>query len=115
MEGLSIAKCYISPDIPPLHILFTKEDGVVVSRCLDFSISSHGEDIEEAKEAIGEAIVEYLEHAIENDAFDELFDPDLEIYWKLYRELELKLEAEEFKKNLEKIKEVIQKKELVYT
>jgi len=114
MEGLKIAKCYISPDIPPLHILFTKEDDVIVARCLNFSISSHGENIEEAKEAIGEAIIDYLEHAIENNAIDELFDLDLEVYWNLYRELELKPEVENFKRNLERIKREIQKKELVY-
>ncbi|MDI6752591.1 MAG: hypothetical protein QME07_07085 [bacterium] len=114
MEGLKIARCYLSPELSPLHILFTKEDGVVVSRCLDFSISSHGKDLEEAKEAIGEAITEYIEHAFENDGQDKLLDPDLEIYWNLYRNLELKSEAEGFRKNLEKVKKGLCKKELVY-
>ncbi|MDI6791347.1 MAG: hypothetical protein QME81_00545 [bacterium] len=89
MKGLTIAKCYISPGLPPLHILFTHEDGVIVSRCLDFSISSHGKDFQEAKEAISEATIEYIEHALESNGLDKLFDPDLEIYWNLYRELGL--------------------------
>ncbi|MEW5766722.1 MAG: hypothetical protein AB1797_03725 [bacterium] len=97
MKGLKTAKCYILPELPPLHILFTHEDGVIVSRCLDFSISSHGEDLKEAKEAISEAIIEYIEHAFENNGLDKLIDPDLDIYWNLYRELELKSEAENFK------------------
>ena len=27
-----------------LHILVTQEDGAIVARCLDFSVSSHGDD-----------------------------------------------------------------------
>lgn len=114
MKGLKIAKCYIFPDLPALHILFTDEDGVIVGRCLDFSIASHGKDLKEAKEAINEAIIEYIEHVFENNGLDELFDPDLEIYWNLYRELEFKLETEDFRKNLGKVKAGLEKRELVY-
>lgn len=114
MKGLEIAKCYILPELPPLHILFTDEDDVVVSRCLDFSISSHGKDIKESKEAISETIIEYIEHALENNGLDKLFDPDLEIYWNLYRELEFKSETENFRKNLDKVKKGFYEKELMY-
>ena len=30
-----------------LHILLTEEDSVIVARCLDFSVSSHGENVYE--------------------------------------------------------------------
>ena len=37
---------------PPLHILLTKEDEVVVARCLDFTVSSHGNDEKTALKTI---------------------------------------------------------------
>jgi len=39
-----------------LHILFTKEDDFVVARCLDFMISSHGKDEEEALRALADSL-----------------------------------------------------------
>ena len=33
---------------PLLHVLITKEDDVIVARCLDFTISSHGKDEKDA-------------------------------------------------------------------
>jgi predicted RNase H-like HicB family nuclease len=114
MKGIKALKCYISKEMPPLHILFTEEDDVVVVRCLDFSISSHGQTIEEAKESINDAIIEYIEYAITNKSIDNLFDPDLKEYWELYRDLEIKLEKENFTRNSEKIKRCILEKKLTY-
>ena len=33
---------------PPLHILLTREDDVIVARCLDLTVASHGNDEREA-------------------------------------------------------------------
>jgi len=33
---------------PELHVLLTQENDVVVARCLDFTVSSHGENIKDA-------------------------------------------------------------------
>ena len=38
---------------PSLHVLLTKEDGVIVARCLDFTVSSHGEDQKVCPEIFG--------------------------------------------------------------
>ena len=39
-----------------LHILLTEEDGVVVARCLDFSVSSHGDNEEDALASLSDSI-----------------------------------------------------------
>ncbi|RKY69874.1 MAG: hypothetical protein DRP97_04695 [Candidatus Latescibacterota bacterium] len=72
-----------------MHILFSEEDGVIVARCLDFSISSHGETLNEAMESINSALMDYMEYGIEHNAGEQLFDPDLEEYWDAYRGLML--------------------------
>ena len=43
---------------PMLHILLTKEDDVIVSRCLDFTVSSHGKDEKEALNSLADSIKE---------------------------------------------------------
>ena len=37
---------------PVLHVLLTKEENVLVARCLDFTISSHGKDEKDALDII---------------------------------------------------------------
>lgn len=73
---------------PELHVLLTKEDDVVVARCLDFTVSSHGKDIQEALESLADAIKEYILTAVENDAISTIFDPSNGKYWRMYNELE---------------------------
>jgi hypothetical protein len=71
-----------------LHILLTQEDDVIVARCLDFSVSSHGENEKEALDSLSESLTDYLNYAIEKDAFDEMIDPDEEAFWQIYHKLE---------------------------
>ena len=88
MKPLRAMRCYAVKELPSLHILFSEEDGVIVARCLDFSISSHGGTLNEAMESMNSALIDYIEYGIEHGAGDSLFDPDLEEYWDAYRELE---------------------------
>ena len=75
---------------PTLHVLLTSEDDVIVARCLDFTISSHGENEKLALEALGESIREYILTAVEDNAIDNIFDPAHGKYWRMYNELEAK-------------------------
>ena len=87
---------------PILHILLTKEDDVVVARCLDFTVSSHGEDEEEALKSLADSVKEYVLTAVENDAIDTIFDPVNGKYWRMYNELEAKQSANKLKRSLRK-------------
>lgn len=56
MTGIKAIKCSIKIgdlwESPILHILITREDEVYVARCLDFTVSSHGDSTKEALEAV---------------------------------------------------------------
>ena len=52
---------------PILHILLTKEDDVIVSRCLDFTVSSHGKDEKEALESLAYSVKEYVLTEVETN------------------------------------------------
>ncbi len=100
-----------APDLK-LHILLTEEDNVVVARCLDFSISSHGENEEDALASLTDSIKDYFDYAIKNNTLDKVIDPDEKNYWDIYRELELKSESFIIKEKInvlkaDRIKEVI--------
>lgn len=114
MKPIKAEKYYISNELPPLHMLFTEEDGVIVIRCLDFSISSHGGTVEEAKQSMNSTLMDYLKHAIENDSLDSLYDPDLKEYWDMYLSLEIEAEKHIFQANLDKIKKEFLSKGLTY-
>ena len=114
MKSIKSMKCYAFKDAAPLHLLFTEEDGVIVVRCLDFSISSHGNTVEEAIESINSAMTDYIQHGIEEGDIDSLFDPDLEEYWELYRELEIEEERKSFRARIKEVEENIRKKGLIY-
>lgn len=86
------------PDIE-LHILVTQEDGVIVARCLDFSVSSHGDDEQDALASLSESIVDYLDYAVQQEAFQEIIDPDEESLWKLFQTLKFQQEIESIKKH----------------
>lgn len=73
-------------ETPYLHILLTREEDVVVARCLDFTVSSHGHDEEQAIESLAEAIGEYIQSAIENDSIGQIYDPAYGKYWRMFNE-----------------------------
>jgi predicted RNase H-like HicB family nuclease len=73
---------------PALHILLTQEDDVVVARCLDFTVSSHGQDEEDALRSLANAIGEYIATAVESGALDSVFDPAHGKYWRMFDETE---------------------------
>ena len=74
---------------PLLHVLLTKEDDVVVARCLDFTVSSHGKDQKDSLRSLADAIKEYILTAVENNAVNTIFDPAHGKYWRMYNELEV--------------------------
>jgi predicted XRE-type DNA-binding protein/predicted RNase H-like HicB family nuclease len=104
MKGLSAKRIQISiGDIwksPDLHVLLTQEEKVVVARCLDFTVSSHGETEKEAIQALGESIKEYLLTAIEQNAMDAIYDPAQNKYWRMFNEIEAKSAFESLKRSI---------------
>ena len=89
-------------ETPVLHILLTKEDGVVVARCLDFTVSSHGNDEKDAMGSLADAVKEYVLTAIENNAVDTIHDPAHSKYWRMYNELEAKQSMSSLKRSIGK-------------
>ncbi len=87
---------------PILHILLTKEDDVIVARCLDFTVSSHGKEEKGALDALADSVKEYILTAVENDAIDNIFDPAHSKYWRMYNELEAKQSRSNLKRSLKK-------------
>ena len=87
---------------PLLHVLLTDEDNVIVSRCLDFTVSSHGKNEKEALNSLADAIKEYILSAVENDAIDHIYDPAHGKYWRLFNELEAKQSIRKMKGSLKK-------------
>jgi hypothetical protein len=85
---------------PILHILLTKEDDVIVSRCLDFTVSSHGKDEKESLESLADSIKEYVLTAVENNSIDTIFDTAHSKYWRMYNELETKQSSVNLKRTL---------------
>ena len=78
---------------PELHVLLTREDDLVVARCLDFTVSSHGQDVQDALKSLADSIKEYILTAVENDAIDTIFDPAHGKYWRMYNETGSKSQA----------------------
>ena len=85
---------------PILHILLTREDDVIVSRCLDFTVSSHGKNEKDALESLADSIKEYVLTAVENNSIDTIFDPAHSKYWRMYNELEVKQSSSKLKRTL---------------
>ena len=71
---------------PPLHILLTREDDVIVARCLDLTVSSHGNDESDALNSLTEAVKEAILSAIENNVIEEIYDPAHSKYWRMFNE-----------------------------
>lgn len=87
---------------PELHILVTREDNVIVARCLDFTVSSHGTAIKDAVNSLAESIKEYILTAMENDAIQTIFDPAHSKYWRMFNEQEAKQTVGKLKRSLRK-------------
>lgn len=87
---------------PLLHILLSKEDNVIVARCLDFTVSSHGSNESDALSSLADSIKEYVVTAVENDAIDTIDDPAHSKYWRVYNELEAKHSIRILKRSLKK-------------
>jgi hypothetical protein len=87
---------------PTLHILLTKENDVVVARCLDFTVSSHGKDDKDALKALADSIKEYVLTAVENVAINTILDPAHGKYWRMYNELETKQSSRSLKMSIKK-------------
>ena len=85
---------------PNLHILLTEEDKVIVARCLDFTVSSHGDTEKDALQSLGEAIKEYLLAAVEENAMDVVYDPAQNKYWRMFNEIEAKTTLGHIKRSL---------------
>ena len=87
---------------PPLHILITLEDRVIVARCLDFTVASHGNEEKEAMHSLTEAVKEYILTALENNVIDTIYDPAHGKYWRMFNELEAKQINIQLKRTLKK-------------
>ena len=86
---------------PSLHVLLTKEDDVIVARCLDFTVSSHGENQKVALKSLADSIKEYVLTALEKNAINTIFDPAHGKYWRTYNEMEAKQVMSTLKKSLD--------------
>ena len=86
---------------PPLHILVTQEDDIIVARCLDLTVSSHGTNIKDALNSLAESIKEYILTAIENNAVDTVIDPANGKYWRMFNEFETKKTVKKLRQSLE--------------
>jgi hypothetical protein len=87
-------------ETPVLHVLLTKEDDVVVARCLDFTVSSHGDNEKEALRSLADSVKEYVVTAVENNAIETIYHPANGKYWRMYNELEAKQSMDHLKKSL---------------
>ena len=87
---------------PPLHILLTSEDRVIVARCLDFTVASHGNEEKEAMNSLTEAVKEYILTALENNVINAIYDPAHGRYWRMFNELEAKQINIQLKRTLKK-------------
>jgi hypothetical protein len=116
MKGLRALRIKIKVgnlwETPVLHILLTKEDKVIVARCLDLTVSSHGKDEKEALKSLGDSVKEYVLTAVENNAVHTIFDPANGKYWRMYNELEAKQAVDKLKRSLKKSFKSISSKEI---
>lgn len=116
MKGLRARRIKIKVgnlwETPVLHILLTKEDNVIVARCLDFTVSSHGKDEKEALKSLADSVKEYMLTAVENNAVSTISDPANGKYWRMYNELEAKQSMDKLKRSLRKSFKSVSDKEL---
>ncbi len=96
---IKIGELWVSPY---LHVLLTREDGVFVARCLDFTVSSHGQNEKDALKSLAESTKEYILTAIENSNIENIYDPAHNKYWRMFNEQETKQLHKNFKRSLSK-------------
>ena len=96
---IKIGELWVSPY---LHVLLTKEDDVFVTRCLDFTVSSHGQNEKDALKSLAESIKEYILTATENSNIENIYDPAHNKYWRMFNEQETKQLHKSFKRSLSK-------------
>jgi hypothetical protein len=87
---------------PELHVLLTQENDVVVARCLNFTVSSHGADVQDALNSLAGSVKEYILTAIENDAIHTIYDSAHSKYWRMFNEQETKHSVGKMKRSLRK-------------
>ena len=87
---------------PALHVLLTKKNDIIIARCLDFTVSSHGKDEKIALKALADSIKEYVLSAVEHDVINTIFDPAHGKYWRMYNELETKQSSRSLKMSVMK-------------
>ena len=87
---------------PLLHVLLTEEDNVIVARCLDFTVSSHGKDRQEALASLADSIKEYVLTALDVDAVNTISDPAHGKYWRMFNELETRQVKSKLRSSLKK-------------
>jgi hypothetical protein len=96
---------------PHLQILLTREDDVIVARCLDLTVSSHGNDESDAINSLTEAVKETILSAVENNVIGEIYDPAHSKYWRMFNEAEAKQINSQLKKTLKKsVSEILENK-----
>ncbi|GAX61249.1 hypothetical protein SCALIN_C20_0026 [Candidatus Scalindua japonica] len=96
---IKIGELWVSPE---LHVLLTREDNLYVTRCLDFTVSSHGQNETDALKSLAESIKEYILTAIENSNTANIYDPAHNMYWRMFNEQETKQLNKSFKRSLSK-------------
>jgi len=99
-------------ETPVLHVLLTKEDNVIVARCLDLTVSSHGKDEKEALKSLADSVKEYVLTAVENNAVHTIPDLANGKYWRMYNELEAKQSMDKLKRSLRMSFKSVTEKEL---
>ncbi len=87
---------------PALHVLLTDEDDVIVARCLDLTVSSHGLDEKDAIESLADAVKEYVLTAIEDSAVNTIFDSAHSKYWRMFNELEARQSKSSLRRSIGK-------------
>ena len=86
---------------------------MIVARCLDFTISSHGNDEKEAIHSLTEALKEYLITALENNAINTIYDPAHSKYWRMFNEMEAKQISANLRRTLKKsVSAILEKKSI---
>ncbi len=96
---IKIGELWVSP---ALHVLLTREDDVFVTRCLDLTVSSHGQNEKDALRSLAESIKEYILTAIEKSNIENIYDPAHNKYWIMFNEQETKQLHKSFKRSLSK-------------
>lgn len=95
-KGLKALRCKLRLDgsweSPPLHILVTAEDGLIVARCLDFTVATHGDTVEEAVNDLTDMLADHVRYYLERGIPDKLIRPDHEEHWQIFNALEIRSE-----------------------